>query len=174
MIANTRPELKRAVGWVAYVDGAARSLPRARSFRIVYEIDGHRLHAARVHSMLVANCGMLPAGIALIPDASVTDGLLDVAIIQPTGWFGWVGVWRKVWWDNTVLRRSRAGRRVLQRRGRDTSVRFRRGESVDVATVPAQPVELDGDEFGEAVRMVSRVLPGALQVIVPHGHRAAP
>ncbi|MFX5530366.1 hypothetical protein ABTD83_21080, partial [Acinetobacter baumannii] len=29
MIQNTRPELKKSVGWVAYVDGAARSLVNA-------------------------------------------------------------------------------------------------------------------------------------------------
>jgi diacylglycerol kinase (ATP) len=171
MIANTRPELKKAVGWVAYVDGAARSLATSKPFRIVYQIDGHRLHSTKVHSMLVANCGALPAGIALIPDASVTDGVLDVAVIQPTGWFGWIGVWRKVWWDNSVLRRFRAGRRVLERRGRDTSVHFRRGGTIEIATAPAQPVELDGDEFGEAVEITSRVQPGALRVFVPAGHR---
>ena len=33
MIANTRPGLKKSVGWVAYVDGAARSLPGAKPFR---------------------------------------------------------------------------------------------------------------------------------------------
>ncbi|MEN2738906.1 diacylglycerol kinase family protein [Microbacterium sp. X-17] len=174
MIANTRPELKKAVGWVAYVDGAARSLAGAKPFRLVYQIDDHRLHTSKVHSMLVANCGALPAGIALIPDASVTDGILDVAVIQPTGWFGWIGVWRKVWWDNSVLRRFRAGRRVLERRGRDTSVHFRRGHRVEIATSPAQPVELDGDEFGEAVEMTSRVQAGALQVFVPAGHRTLP
>lgn len=171
MIANTRPQLKKAVGWVAYVDGAARSLASARPFRIVFQIDGHRLHSARVHSILVANCGALPAGIALIPEASIADGVLDAAIIQPTGWFGWIGVWRKVWWDNSVLRRFRAGRRVLERRGRDTSVHFRRGRTVEIATTPAQPIELDGDEFGEAVELTCVVQPGALQVFVPAGHR---
>jgi diacylglycerol kinase (ATP) len=174
MIANTRPELKKAVGWVAYVDGAARSLAGAKPFRVVFQIDGHRLHAAKVQSMLVANCGMLPAGITLIPDASVIDGVLDVAVIQPTGWFGWIGVWRKVWWDNSVLRRFRAGRRVLERRGRASSVHFRRGRTVEIATSPAQPVELDGDEFGEAVQFVSRILPGAIEVMVPAGHRDIP
>ncbi len=157
MIANTRPHLKKAVGWVAYVDGAARSLAAATPFRIVFQIDGHRLHSAKVHSILVANCGALPAGIALMPDASVSDGMLDAAIIQPTGWFGWIGVWRKIWWDNSVLRRFRAGRRVLERRGRDRSVHFRRGATVEIATSPAQPVELDGDEFGDAVALTPRV-----------------
>lgn len=170
MIANTRPELKRTVGWVAYVDGAARSLVSAKPFRIVYQLDDQRLHSARVQSILFANCGALPAGIALIPEASIADGLLDVAVIQPAGAFGWLGVWRKIWWDNSFLRRFRAGRRVLERRGRDTSVHYRRGTGIETATSPAQPVELDGDEFGEATRIYCRIVPGGLRVAVPKGH----
>lgn len=172
MIANTRSQLKRTVGWVAYVDGAARSLPGAKPFRIVYELDERRLHSAKVQSVLFANCGTLPARIELIPDASITDGLIDVAVIQPTGWFGWVGVWRKVWWDNSVLRRTRAGRRIVERR-RDTSVHYLRGRIVETATDTPQPIELDGDEFGEAVRIRCHVLPGGLLAVVPKGHPTA-
>ena len=170
MIANTNPQLKKAVGWVAYVDGAARSLPGARPFRVVYQLEGRRMHTARVQSLLFANCGALPAGISLVPEASITDGTLDVAVIQPSGWFGWLGVWRKVWWDNSVLRRFRAGRLVLQRRGRDASVRYLRGGGIEVAAERPIAVQLDGDEFGEAVRVRCRVDPGGLVVTVPKGH----
>ena len=166
MIANTRAQLKKTVGWVAYVDGAARSLPNAKPFRAMYELDGGRLHSAKVHSMLFANCGALPAGIELVPDASITDGLLDVALIQPTGLLGWAGVWRKVWWDNSVLRRTRAGRRIVERR-RDSSVHYLRGVAIEAGVEGAHPVELDGDEFGEAARIRCRVLPGALLVALP-------
>jgi diacylglycerol kinase family enzyme len=167
MIANTRPQLKKHMGWVAYVDGAARALPGAKPFRVIYSLDESRLHTTRVQSVLFANCGQLPAGIALIPDASLDDGLLDIMVIQPTGWFGWLGVWRKVWWDNSVLRRSRAGRLVLQRRGRDASIHYFRGPSVEAATTPAQPIELDGDEFGDGQSLTCSVRPGALLTIMP-------
>jgi diacylglycerol kinase family enzyme len=170
MIANTNPQLKKTVGWVAYVDGAARSLVNATPFRIMYQLDEHRLHAAKIQSILFANCGTLPAGIALIPGASIGDGLMDIAIIQPTGPFGWLGVWRAVAWDNSVLRRFRAGRRVLERRGRGTSVRYLRGVEIETATSPAQPVELDGDEFGEAIRIHCRIVAGGLRLVVPKGH----
>lgn len=173
MIANTRPDLKRSVGWVAYVDGAARSLPKARPFRIVYQLDESRLHSTRVQSVLFANCGTLPAGISLIPSASITDGAMDVAIIQPSGPLGWLGVWRKIWWDNSVLRRFRAGQRVLQRRGKDASVRYLRGQSAEAAATAPTPIELDGDEFGLAVRVRCRIAPGALLLALPLGHSVA-
>ncbi|MFD0789604.1 diacylglycerol/lipid kinase family protein [Microbacterium insulae] len=170
MIANTNPQLKKTVGWVAYVDGAARSLASAKPFRIMYQLDGHRLHSARVQSVLFANCGSLPAGLELIPEASVADGSLDIVIFQPKGALGWIFVWRRVAWDNSFLRRFRAGRRVLALRTKDNSVRYSRGTGIEIATSDATPVQLDGDEFGEAVRVRTHVDPGALLIAVPRGH----
>ncbi|QYG11952.1 diacylglycerol kinase family protein [Microbacterium sp. PAMC22086] len=170
MIANTRSDLKRSVGWIAYVDGAARSLPRAKPFRAVYQVDEGRLHSHRAYSLLFANCGTLPAGISLIPDASITDAALDVAVIQPTGIFGWFGVWRKIWWDNSVLHRFRAGRRVLEHRGKNASVHYFHGSAAEAASTDPVPIELDGDEFGEAVRITCWADPGALLLALPSGH----
>jgi diacylglycerol kinase family enzyme len=170
MIANTRPDLKKSVGWVAYLDGAARSLPGAKPFRVVYQLDDGRLHSTKVHSMLFANCGVLPAGIALMPDASLDDGMMDIAVIQPTGPLGWMGIWRKIWWDNSVLRRTRAGRRVLERRGRNASIRYLRGRGAEAAMVAPTSIELDGDELGTAVRMLCRIQQGGLTLALPVGH----
>jgi len=170
MIANTNPQLKKAVGWVAYVDGAARSLSAAKPFHVVYQVAAHRMHSARVQSVLFANCGRLPAGLDLIPEASVADGELDVVVVQPKGAFGWMFVWRRVAWDNSVLRRFRAGRRVLSLRTKDNSVRYFRGTGMEIAATEQRPVQLDGDEFGEAVRIVARVAAGDLLVAVPKGH----
>ena len=173
MIANTNPQLKKSVGWVAYVDGAARSLPSAKPFRIMYQISGHRLHSARVQSVLFANCGSLPAGLELIPGASVTDGSMDIVVFQPKGPFGWLFVWRRVAWDNSFLRKFRAGRRVLALRTRDNAVRYARGAELEVGATEAQFVQLDGDEFGEAVSVRARVMPAGLDIAVPKGHNVS-
>ena len=166
MIANTSSQLKKTMGWIAYVNGAARALNGAESFRVMYERNGGRLHSAKVYSMLFANCGTLPAGISLVPDASLTDGALDAALIQPRGRFGWLAVWRRVWWDNSVLSRTRSGRRRADART-DSSVRYLRGAAIEAAVDAAQPVQLDGDEFGEAVHIRCRVVAGGLLVALP-------
>ena len=170
MIANTSGDLKKKVGWIAYVDGAARSLATAKPFRIMYQVPGRRLHSSKVQSILVANCGSLPAGLELIPEASVSDGDLDIAIFAPKNALGWMLVWRRVAWDNSFLRRFRAGRRVLALRTKDNSVIYARGKGLDVATEPAQHVQLDGDEFGEAIHLRCRVVEGGLIAAMPKGH----
>lgn len=170
MIANTNPELKKRVGWVAYVDGAARALTSSKPFRVVYQLPGHRMHATRAQSIVFANCGSLPAGLELIPEASVSDGEIDVVILQPKNPLGWLLVWRRLAWDNSFLRRFRAGRRILAVSTRDNSVRYSRGSGIDVRTVEPHPVQLDGDEFGEAVAVTVRLDAGGVVVVVPKGH----
>ncbi|MFT4051885.1 MAG: diacylglycerol kinase family protein [Microbacterium sp.] len=173
MIANTSGDLKKRVGWVAYVDGAARSLPRAKPFPIMYQVPGHRMHRAQIQSVLFANCGSLPAGLELIPEASIADGDLDIVIFQPKNPLGWLAVWRQVAWYNSVLRRSRTGRRLLRLRTKDNAVRYTKGKGIELAASQAHPVQLDGDEFGEATAVNVRVAPGALIVTMPRGYAAA-
>ncbi len=170
MIANTRDDLKKAVGWVAYVEAAARALPKAKPVRVVFQLDEGKLRSTRVQSMLFANCGSLPAGIALIPNASVIDGRLDVVVLQPRGAFGWLKVWQKIWWDNSVLLRTTTGRRVLHRRGQNTAVRYLHGSSIETALAVPTAAEVDGDEIGEVTRIECRVDAGALLLSVPPGH----
>lgn len=170
MIANTSGDLKKRVGWVAYVDGAARSLVNAKPFPIMYQVDGRRIHRAHVQSLLFANCGSLPAGLELIPEASISDGDLDIVIFQPKKAIGWLLVWRRVAWDNSVLRRFRAGREILKLRTKDNAVRYTKGPGIQIAASGAHPVQLDGDEFGEATAVNVRVEAGGLQLAVPKGH----
>lgn len=172
MIANTSGDLKKRVGWVAYVDGAARSLVKAKPFPIMYQVRGHRMHRAHIQSVLFANCGSLPAGLELIPEASVADGDLDVVVFQPKNPIGWIAVWRRVAWDNSVLRRFRAGRRILRLRTKDNSVRYAKGPGLELAASGPQPVQLDGDEFGRAKSVSVRVDAGGLLLGLPRGHRS--
>ncbi len=172
MIANTSGDLKKKVGWIAYVDGAARSLVKAKPFAVHYRVAGHRFHRARVQSVLVANCGSLPAGLELIPEASVSDGELDTVIFQPKSFWGWLLVWRRVAWDNSVLNKTRTGRKVLKLRTKDNSVRYSRGTGFELTSDSAQHVQLDGDEFGEGTALDCRIVAGGLLIAVPKDHPA--
>lgn len=171
MIANTSTDLKKRLGWIAYVDGAARSLWKARPFRVLYHVTGQRMRSAKVHSVLFANCGSLPAGLTLIPEASVADGKLDVAVIQPKGFFGWFFVWRRVAWINSILRRRfQRTEGLLKLRTGDSAIVYSRGSGVTLAAESPQPVQLDGDEFGEAIHITCRVEQKGLTITVPSGH----
>ncbi|WP_223693512.1 diacylglycerol/lipid kinase family protein [Leifsonia poae] len=169
MIANTRPRLKRRLGWLAYVDAGFRALPKAKKVRVGYALDGGERRTAHVSTILVANCGSLPGNIELIPDALVDDGLLDIAILQPKSLFGWLLIWRRVTWENRVLRRTALGQRIIRMTSRAvrTELSYLRGRTVQLTVDVPEPFELDGDEFGSVVAVDLTVDPGGLRVRVP-------
>ncbi|TDW30341.1 diacylglycerol/lipid kinase family protein [Cryobacterium psychrophilum] len=169
MIVNTRADLKKQVGWLAYVDAVMRAIPQSKPFRIRYSLGGRTDRPAQVSGILVANCGMLPGNIQFLPDARLDDGILDIAVLQPKGMLGWLAIWRRVTWENGVLRRSAVGRRLIERTA-STNERVMttlRGADIRIVVEQAQQFELDGDEFGRVRTVSLRADPGALLVRVP-------
>ncbi|MRG59697.1 hypothetical protein GE115_07415 [Agromyces sp. CFH 90414] len=169
MIANTNPDLKKRVGWLAYVDAGLRAIPASKPFRVHYRVDTGRVHRPRASSILVANLGYLPGNIELIPDAEIDDGQLDVVVLQPRNLIGWLFVWRKVTWENRVLRKSAIGRQFMDLTGgsRRREVVYGRGREVVIRIEgAAEEFEIDGDEFGSVVSARFRADPRALIVRV--------
>lgn len=166
MIALTNPRLKKAVGWLAYVDAGVRAIPELESVKLRYSLDGAPEQSLSVHTIFIGNCGALPGGILLLPDAKPDDGLLDIAAIRPAGPFGWIKVWNRVTWQNGVLRKSALGRSIIGFTDAN-DVRYVSAKDLRIAVEVAQAVQLDGDEFGEALSVHVWVEPGALTVMVP-------
>jgi YegS/Rv2252/BmrU family lipid kinase len=167
MIAMTNPKLKKAVGWLAYIDAGMRALPELKPVRIRYSLDGSAEKSASVHTIIVGNCGALPGGILLMPDAKPDDGILDIAALRPRGPFGWVKVWNKVAWENGVLRKSALGRSIIDLTADTKDVLYLTGSDLRLTVEAPQEFQLDGDEFGEAKSVHAWVDPGALTVKVP-------
>lgn len=167
MIKNTNSTLKKAVGWLAYIDGITRSLPELKPVRLTYRLDNGPAKSMSVHTIIVGNCGLLPGGLLLLPDAKPDDGLLDIAALRPRGPFGWAKVWRKVAWENGVLRKSALGRKIIDLSKDVKDVTYLRGTSLRMTVETPQEFQLDGDEFGEAKSVRSWVDAGSLTVKVP-------
>jgi len=169
LIANTNSALKQRVGWLAYVESGMRSLPGAAKIHIRYRIDGQNERSAHVGMILTGNCGVLPGNIELMPGARLDDGELDIAVLQPRNLFGWLRIWRKVSWEDRVLRRSALGRRIVRYTGSDTStmLTYLRGNGVTIRVDDPQEVELDGDGFGAVTSIRLWADAGALVVKVP-------
>jgi diacylglycerol kinase (ATP) len=167
MIALTNTKLKKAVGWLAYVDASMRAIPSLEPVRLGYRLDGGSQRSLSAHTIIIGNCGSLPGGILLMPDAKPDDGILDVAALRPRGPFGWVKVWNKLLWENGVLRKSAVGRRIidLTRDVRDVSYFTCRELTLTVES--PQAFQLDGDEFGEVISVHTKVDAGGLTVKVP-------
>jgi diacylglycerol kinase (ATP) len=167
MIANTNPELKKRVGWLAYVDAIARSLRDTEQLRINYRSDGGPTKTMRAHTVLVGNCGLLPGNVLLLPEAEIDDGVFDIVALRPEGFFGWAQIWVKIFWENGVLRRSSVGRKLAGPSRDVRTLRYLKAASFEVTFDRAEEFELDGDEFGMVIGFRTEADAGALTVRVP-------
>jgi diacylglycerol kinase (ATP) len=159
MVEDTDENLKRWLGWLAYFFSAVRHLHGPR-LRVLVDIDDHASRPLKLRSLLIGNCGKLPGGLTLLPEAVVDDGWLDVAAIDTRGGIlGWGQLFGEV-----VLQGFGMRSQLPARVGRMDHVRGRQ----IVATVdPPVQVQVDGDALGKASVVRARVDPGALIVRVP-------
>ena len=167
MIANTNPDLKKKVGWIAYVDAIRKSLKAHNSINIRYNLDRQGNRTVRVHTVMIGNCGSLPGNILLLPDAAVDDGVFDIVALRPEGFFGWVQIWVKIVWENGVLRRSQVGRKLVGMTKEVRTLRYLQGKDLVMRLDRAEEFELDGDGFGKVVAIKATVEHLGLTVKVP-------
>ncbi|MDQ3094851.1 MAG: PA-phosphatase, partial [Actinomycetota bacterium] len=143
--------LKARIGWPAYVVAGARQL-RYPAVRVDISVDGATPVRRRARTVVIGNVGSLQAGIPLLPDALIDDGVLDVVVIAPRRSFGWVGL---------AIRVMTRHRRTDDRLDRFT------GKSVVITAVSSTPRQLDGDTVGAGTEIRAEIEPGRLLVRVP-------
>lgn len=167
MIANTDPALKKRVGWLAYVQGIARSLRGTNNLRVRFKLDDEAAHTLRVNTLVIGNCGTLTGNILLLPEAAVDDGVFDVVALRPDGLLGWLQIGVKVFWENGVLRRSSVGRKILGLTHEVRTLHYMKGKRIVVRPESPQQFEMDGDSFGAVTAVRARVDHLALSLRIP-------
>jgi diacylglycerol kinase family enzyme len=157
MVADTDAGLKRRVGWIAYFIAGMRHL-NAQRMRLTVQADDRPGVATRLRSILVGNCGRLPGGVVLLPNARIDDGILDVAGIDTrVGLAGWAQLLGEVILQGTRIRNNSPWK--IGRIGHATARRVR--IRVDG---PGEYVQVDGDPLGRVTALEVWVQPGALLV----------
>jgi diacylglycerol kinase (ATP) len=167
MAANTNATLKARVGWIAYIDAIARAVRDNNSVKVRYSVDGGAHGSATVNTVIVGNCGLLPGGIQLLPEAVIDDGVFDIVAFRPGGFIGWVQIYVKLVWENGVLRRSTVGRRIISMSREVRALRYLRGSQFTLRLERPEEFELDGDPFGEAIALKAHVDHLGLRVMIP-------
>ena len=158
MVADADEELKAKVGWIAYFVAGVKHL-HARRLRLQMSLDESPWFNVRLRSLLIGNCGKLPGGVVLLPDAVVDDGWLDIAAIDTrVGLLGWTQLFGEVALQRFGVRTrmpSKVGK-IDHARARELRVRLRE----------PQQVQVDGDIVGSAYEIAARVEPRSLRVRV--------
>jgi diacylglycerol kinase family enzyme len=100
----------------------------------------------------------------LLPDAELDDGLFDFVFLRPKGFVGWVQIWIRVAWENGIIRRTKAGRRLMGESKEIRALQYDTAKSATARFGRAEEIELDGDSFGKGVAFKTWVDPLALTV----------
>ncbi|MCF4120645.1 NAD(+)/NADH kinase [Antribacter sp. KLBMP9083] len=159
MVADADATLKRAVGWVAYFLAGLPHL-HGRRMRARIWLDDTPPVDARLRSFIIGNCGLLPGGITLLPDAVVDDGILDVAAIDTRGGVvGWAQLTLEVVMQGFGVRND-----LPEKLGRIDHTKARRAR---IRVAGGEQAQVDGDPLGNAVELETWVQPAALRVRVP-------
>ena len=153
VMTTATTDMKRRLGFFAYVVATLREAARLRpvSFRIEADGDVHEVHGLVA---LIANCGQLiPGLIGPRHPLDPTDGLLDVIVVTAkTVPGGLVGAAESLLAGGAPHRQPR-------------SLRLR-ASRVRVVAEPREPVQIDGDAH-EADWIEAVAVPGALTVLRP-------
>jgi diacylglycerol kinase (ATP) len=169
MLANTDDELKKKVGWLAYVSALFTAMRDKQQLHFRYSLDGKPARRISAHTIIVGNCGSLPANILLLPEAAIDDGQFEIVILRPKGIFGWLQITGKIIWENGVLRRTEIGRKLTGLTKEVRALRYLKGTELVVKLDHAYDIELDGDSCGQAVAFRTWIEPASLTVRVPAG-----
>ncbi len=143
---------KRRLGWGAYAIEGARHVG-AKPIPLRISVDDGPEERLSGQTVLVANVGMLVAGLVLVPEADPDDGLLDVLVVAPSSPLDWI--------------RTTAG--IITKTGSDTDpsrIRFR-GRKVRIATGHVRKRQVDGDLVSPGSGLDVAVRPGAIVVRTP-------
>ncbi|MBN2176351.1 MAG: NAD(+)/NADH kinase [Demequinaceae bacterium] len=162
MVAGVTASLKSRIGWMAYVLTALRHIGATR-MRATVQIDESDSVEKKMRTVLIANCGRLPGGLVLVPEARIDDGTLDVAILDARGGIaGWTQLASQVW-----LQGTRINVPTLPDAWRVGRIDHARGASVEIRAEAPQRIQVDGELLGRASDLRAWVEPGAVKVRSP-------
>jgi YegS/Rv2252/BmrU family lipid kinase len=157
IMTGVNDQLKSKVGWLAYFVSGIKAA-RFPAMKVQITVDDGEPRKFRARTVVVGNVGFLQGGIPLLPDAQIDDGLLDVVIIAPKRFIGWLAIIVRI-----VGRRKRTNERLDRLTGKKVHIR---------AEKPV-PMQLDGDPVEDGQEITAQVQPGVLLVRVPIAPAAA-
>lgn len=151
IMGGVNEDLKKRVGYLAYFVSGVKAITFPRT-KVEITIDDEEPITFRARTVVVGNVGLLQGGIPLLPDALIDDGLLDVVVVGPKRFIGWLSIVTRV---------------VTRRKTNDERLSRLCGKRIHVHAEKPVPMQLDGDPVGEGQEITAEVHPGVVLVRVP-------
>jgi diacylglycerol kinase family enzyme len=142
---------KERLGRVAYVRSGIKAM-LANRVRMKVRVDGEVWFEGKASNVLVGNVGTIAGGIEVFPDASATDGKLEVGVVTAKTPWQWLRVFSRV---------------AVGHLDRSPYIQTTKGKKVSIRLAHKAPYELDGGARKPARRIKVHIERGAIDVCVP-------
>lgn len=143
--------LKDRFGRLGYVWAGVRNIGMSPA-SVEVEVDGERWYQGDASGVLVANVGNVLGGLQAFPNASPTDGRLDVGVIQARTKLQWLRLASSI---------------ALHRVERSPLAEMTTAETATITLDRTLPWEVDGGDRDRETRYKVRCIPGAIRVAQP-------
>jgi YegS/Rv2252/BmrU family lipid kinase len=152
VITDATRELKRRLGFLAYLYAALKNLGR-RPYSFGVQLDDGQPFRVRGAIAVIANIGTLAGNIRVVRHVSPQDGKLDLIIVSPANF----GAFFRLFFFG-----------VLGRLNEDPRVRYYQASRIRLESRPRGPLQVDGNVIdGKHRELMVEVLPEALTLMVP-------
>jgi diacylglycerol kinase (ATP) len=149
VVGATTREMKDSFGWLAYAMSALQALSEPPMATYSVTVDGETVECEGLAAVVCNSASIGVGGIRLADDVDVSDGVLDVAVLQ------------------SLDLMSLLGSAADAAQGQELRMLSRwRGAVIHVESSPVLEVLADGEEAGRTP-VDATIVPGALGVVVP-------
>jgi len=137
----------KELGHLSYVLSVFMELVRMRDFHLILEVDGHTVECQN-HFVEVCNSRYTAGNMLIAPQADLSDGLLDIVLLNSISRLGLVRAFPTVY----------SGKHLSH-----PHVEVYRGQKLSLHADPPQPLTPDGEVIGQTPLTIEAV-PAALKV----------
>ena len=168
MIEQADRALKDRYGMLAYWWSAMQNLRQPQIFDYRMKLDGKEVNCQGI-TCGIANAGNLGvAGINFGAAISISDGLLDVLVIEEVSWRALFDVLNRTWGKpEAKATLDMANMNTLQETFHE-AVHHWQARDIEIDVSPLQTIQYDGEVFKPTKAPIDvQILPQALTVLVP-------
>jgi YegS/Rv2252/BmrU family lipid kinase len=166
MVEHADRNLKDRLGVLAYLWSAVQNLSHPEIAHYKLTIDGAEMEIDGLTCIIANSSNMGQTGVNLVPGASISDGLLDVVVVQQANLralfdvLGSITGMKQVQAENANEDARSLNMQVQQ------NLRYWQGKEVTLVAEPEQSVQYDGEVLGK-VGIRCSVIPQAVHVLTP-------
>jgi diacylglycerol kinase (ATP) len=166
MVEQADRELKSRFGIFAYLWSAMQNLAQPVIAHYYLTLDSKTLETDGL-TCVIANSGNLgQAGVNLIPTINISDGLLDVIVVQQASLRALFDLFGSI----TGLKLMQGGEALAQAATAEMTInqtlQYWQAKEVTVRAEPEQTVQSDGEVLGK-LAVQCQILPAAVRMIAP-------